>query len=88
MQDVLLSSTLHDHRGVFPDVLQNASKVVLEGYKGWVVNVTTATDDRTKNALLALAPHGVYMTETDPDHPIVSDKVENDQQSVIRIPSG
>lgn len=78
MNDVLLSSTLHDPRGVFLDVLQNAGKVVLEGYKGWVVNVTTTTNEQVKNTLLALATHGVYMTETDPHHPIVSDKVEND----------
>lgn len=84
MNDVLLSSTIHDPRGVFLDVLQKASNVTLERYKGWVVNVTTTTDDRVKNALLALAPLGVFMTETDTDHPIVSDKVENDHLFLLK----
>lgn len=51
MNDVLLSSTLHDPRGVFLDVLQKASNAVLEGYNGWVVNVTTTTDQQVKNPL-------------------------------------
>lgn len=84
MNDVLLSSTLHDPRGVFLDVLQKASNVVLEGYRGWVVNVTTTTDERVKNALRALAPLGVFMTETETDHPIVSDKVENDHLYLLK----
>ena len=77
-KDVLLSSTLHDPRGVFLDNITQASKVVLENYRGWVVNVTTATDQRVKDALRALAPLGVFMTETDTPNPIVADKVEND----------
>lgn len=78
MNEVLLTSTLHDPRGVFLDVVKNTRNVVLEGYKGWVVNVTTATNQQVKNTLKALAPSGVYMTETDTQQPIVADKVEND----------
>lgn len=77
-KDVLLISTLHDPRGVFIDVISQASAVVLEGYKGWVINVTTATDSRVKDALRSLTPLGIYVTEVDPDNPIVSDGVEND----------
>lgn len=84
MKEVLLSSTLHDPRGVFLDVLQSASNVALEGYRGWVVNVTTTTNGRVKNALLSLAPFGVFMTETEVDHPIVSDKVENDHLYLLK----
>lgn len=78
VKDVLLSSTLHDPRGVFLNSLTQASKIVLESYRGWVVNVTTTTDQRIKDALRALAPQGIFMTETDPNNPIVADKIEND----------
>lgn len=78
MKEVLLSSTLHDPRGVFLNVLLNAGKVVLDGYKSWVVNVTTTTDQRVKDILYTLAPLGLVMTETDPKEPIVPDKIEND----------
>lgn len=84
LKDVLLSSTLHDPRGVFLDALPKASSVVLEGYKGWVVNVTTTTDQRVKDALRTFAPQGVFMTETDPDNPIVPDKVENDHLHCLK----
>lgn len=83
-KDVLLSSTLHDLRGVFLDSITQASKVVLENYRGWVVNVTTATDQRVKDALLALTSLGVFMTETDIANPIVGDKVENDHLYLLK----
>lgn len=78
IRDVLLCSTLHDERGVFRGVLAKASTAVLAGYRGWVVNTTVTTNPQVKNALRALAPLCVFMTETDADKPIVADKVEND----------
>ncbi len=84
MTEVLLCSTLHDPRGVFLDTLPKASSVVRKGYRGWVVNVTTTTDGRVKNTLKALAPLGVFLTETDPSQPLVSDKVENDHLYLLQ----
>lgn len=84
IKDVLLGSTLHDPRGVFLDSLTHASTVVLENYRGWVINVTTTTDQRVKDALRALAPLGIFMTETDLETPIVSDKVENDHLYLLK----
>lgn len=77
-KDVLLCSTLHDPRGVFLETLAKASEEVLKEYKGWVINVTTTTDQRVKDALRKLSDLGIFITETDINNPIVSDKVEND----------
>lgn len=77
-RDVLLCSTLNDERGVFFGLIQNVSSVVAKNYIGWVINVTSTTDQRTKDAVTALASSGVYLTETDPAHPIVPDPIEND----------
>ena len=89
VKDVLLGSTLHDPRGVFLGVIQDASRIVLDSYRGWVINVTTTTDTRIKEALRALTPQGVIMTETDGNHKLVEDKVENDHlyllQQTVRI---
>ncbi len=74
--DILLSSTLHDPRSVFLDVIQQACEVVSQNYKGWVINVTTTTDQGVKDLLRELAPLGIYMTETSKN--IVENKVEND----------
>jgi hypothetical protein len=84
MNEVLLCSTLHDPDGVFANVLKKTSMVVLEGYRGWVVNVTPKTNERIKNILWALAPYGVLMTETDTSYPIVTDQVENDHLFLIK----
>lgn len=78
VKDVLLSSTLHDPRGVFLNSLTQASKIVLESYRGWVVNVTATTDQQVKDALRTLASQGIFMTETDPINSIINDKIEND----------
>ena len=84
MKDVLLASTLHDPRGVFLDALTKVPEVVLAEYTGWLINVTTTTDQRIKNALGSLNPLGVIMTETDPDNPIVPDKIENDHLYLLK----
>ncbi|KKR50266.1 MAG: hypothetical protein UU81_C0009G0015 [Microgenomates group bacterium GW2011_GWC1_41_8] len=83
VKDVLLGSTLHDPRGVFLDSLPKTISIVLEGYKGWVVNVTATTDQRVKDVLRALAPQGVFITETDPENQIVPDKIENDHLHLL-----
>ena len=77
IKDVLLSSTLHDPRGVFLDTIRNASKVVLGSYGGWVINVTPETDQRVKNEILKLAGAGVYMTEAEQTEPLVANIIEN-----------
>lgn len=83
-REVLLCSTLHDPRGVFADYLPKISETVLQGYRGWVVNTTTSTDQRSKNILSGLASIGVYATETDVHHPIASDPIENDHIYVLK----
>lgn len=83
-KDVLLSSTLHDPRGVFFDRLTHTSNVVLQNYSGWIINVTATTDQRVKEALRALAPQGIFATETDTANPIVTDKVENDHLYLLK----
>src|SRR3989344_5916695 len=83
VKDVLLGSTLHDPRGVFLDSLPKTISIVLEGYKGLVVNVTATTDQIVKDVLRALAPQGVFITETDPENQIVPDKIENDHLHLL-----
>ena len=82
-RDVLLISTLHDPRGVFLNAVPQVGSVVLESYRGWVVNVTTTTDRGVKEALRTLALAGVVVTEPDTDKPIVADKIENDHVNLL-----
>lgn len=83
-KEVLLISTLHDPRGVFVDCLQSASNKVLENYTGWVINVTNTTDQKVKDVISSFVSHEVYLTEPEPAHPIVSDKVENDHLYLLK----
>jgi hypothetical protein len=76
--EVLLSSTLHDPRGVFLPTLESAAQVVANNYGGWIINTTVSTDQRVKDQIKSLQGMGVYFSETDPLQPIVEDKVEND----------
>ena len=87
-KDVLLGSTLHDPRGVFLDSITHASNVVLKNYKGWVINVTTTTDQRVKDVLRALAPLGVFMTETDPNNSISIFDLMSEQVAIMARSTG
>lgn len=84
MQNILLASTLHDPHGALLKPLSQAAEVVLSNYRGWVFNITTATDPRIKELLKSLKERGVYITESDSTDPFVSNKVENDHLNVLR----
>lgn len=83
MQNVLLASTLHDPNGALLEPLNQAVNVVLSNYRGWVINITAATDPRIKELLKSLENRGVYMTESDLGKPVVSNKIENDHLNVL-----
>lgn len=80
MQNVLLASTLHDPKGVLLGDIPVACDVLLQNYYGWVVNVTSVTDQRVKDAL---KNRGVIVSEVDKDHPIVADPIENDHMQCL-----
>lgn len=84
MQNVLLASTLHDPNGALLEPLSQAIDVVLSNYRGWVFNITAATDPRVKELLKSLGGRGIYITEPDPENPIVENKIENDHLNVLR----
>lgn len=84
MQNILLASTLHDPNGALLEPLSQAADVVLSNYRGWVLNVTTSTDPRVKELLKSLKERGIYITEPDPENPIVENKIENDHLNVLR----
>lgn len=84
MQNVLLASTLHDPNGALLEPLKQAVDVVLSNYRGWVLMITTSTDPRVKELLKSLGGRGVYITEPDPENPIVKNKIENDHLNVLR----
>jgi hypothetical protein len=82
-KEVLLSSTLHDPRGVFLLTLDVAAEVVRDNYGGWIINVTSSTDSRVKDQIKGLEKKGIYFSETDTTNPIVADKVENDHMYLL-----
>lgn len=84
MQNILLASTLHDPNGSLLEPLSKAADVVLSNYRGWVFNITTATDHHVKELLKSLEGRGIYITEPDPENPIVENKIENDHLNVLR----
>ncbi len=73
--EVVLSSTLHDQKGAFLGNIDQASRVVLQNYHGWIVNATTVTHPKV---IEGLRNSGVIVTQTDPDNKIVDNKIEND----------
>lgn len=79
-----MASTLHDPNGSLLEPLNQAVEVVLSNYRGWVFNITTATDPRVKELLKSLKERGIYITESDSTDPIVSNKIENDHLNVLR----
>lgn len=84
MQNILLASTLHDPSGSLLEPLSKAADVVLSNYRGWVFNITSSTDPRVKELLKSLEGRGIYITEPDPEKPIVDNKIENDHLNVLR----
>ncbi len=84
MQNVLLTSTLHDPNGALLEPLKQAVDVVLLNYRGWVFSITAATDQRVKDFLKAQGERGIYVTEPDPSNPIVDNKIENDHLNALR----
>jgi hypothetical protein len=52
MQNIVLSSTLHDPQGRLLKDLPSAIKVILDHYDGWVVSYTPITNRRVKELLL------------------------------------
>lgn len=76
--DILLSSTLHDPKGVFLEHLKPVSEVILGAYRGWVINVTSVTDSRIKAEIQKFHGRDLYLTEAGSVPPLVPDKIEND----------
>lgn len=77
-KDILLCSTLHDPRGVFLQQIKPVSEVIIRGYKGWVINVTQATDEKVVEEIRNLKNKKLYITESEKAAPLVPDKIEND----------
>lgn len=81
--DVLLSSTLHDPKGVFLNKLNHAGIEIWRAYAGWVVNVTSNTHPQVKEILNNMGPLNIIMVESDGVQ-LSADKVENDHLSVLQ----
>ncbi|OGE16781.1 hypothetical protein A3F00_02480 [Candidatus Daviesbacteria bacterium RIFCSPHIGHO2_12_FULL_37_11] len=76
--EVLLSSTLHDPRGVFLETLPKVTVKVLENYAGWVINTTKSTNPNVKQQIKSYWNQGLFFSETDPKNTVASDPIEND----------
>lgn len=84
MQNILLTSTLHDPNGTLLEPLSKSTDVVLSNYRGWVFSITTATDQRVKEFLKSQENRGIYITKPDLTKPIVPNKIENDHLNALQ----